>query len=243
MKKRSDDPRCRVLNPVSVAAVLLLLVTSLIASAALADPCVLPDNGTGTVDLPPEGCDYLSPDEVHEIIDGLPPGTTIELDPIHDRFFTTSRTPGGTLGGEIEVFESTLDLTISGTGELAGFNRHLEVPINCEVHTGPYAEVFHRAGRTDRQADVRRELERIGRSGELIRQTGMQFNAGHALTYYNVQPIAALPQVRELHIGHSIVSRAVFTGLRAAVGEMKRLMREAAAAVAVADPSSVGGMA
>jgi pyridoxine 5-phosphate synthase len=113
----------------------------------------------------------------------------------------------------------------------------------CEVHTGPYAEVFHRAGRTDRQADVRRELERIGRSGELIRQTGMQFNAGHALTYYNVQPIAALPQVRELHIGHSIVSRAVFTGLRAAVGEMKRLMREAAAAVAVADPSSAGGMA
>ncbi|MHC4768348.1 MAG: pyridoxine 5'-phosphate synthase, partial [Planctomycetota bacterium] len=113
----------------------------------------------------------------------------------------------------------------------------------CEVHTGTYTEIFHRAGRTDRQAEVRQELERISRSGELIRQTGMQFNAGHGLTYYNVQPIAALPQVRELHIGHSIVSRAVFTGLRAAVGEMKRLMREAAAAVAAANSSSVGGMA
>ncbi|MHC4142941.1 MAG: pyridoxine 5'-phosphate synthase, partial [Planctomycetota bacterium] len=53
----------------------------------------------------------------------------------------------------------------------------------CEVHTGTYTEIFHRAGRTDRQADVRQELERISRSGELIRQTGMQFNAGHGLTY------------------------------------------------------------
>jgi pyridoxine 5-phosphate synthase len=58
----------------------------------------------------------------------------------------------------------------------------------------------------------------------------MRFNAGHALNYYNVQPIARLPGVRELHIGHSIVSRAVMSGMRSAVAEMKRLMREAAAA-------------
>ena len=56
----------------------------------------------------------------------------------------------------------------------------------------------------------------------------MRFNAGHALNYYNVQPVAALPGVRELHIGHAIVSRAVLVGMRAAVAEMKRLMREAA---------------
>jgi pyridoxine 5-phosphate synthase len=56
----------------------------------------------------------------------------------------------------------------------------------------------------------------------------MRFNAGHALNYANVQPIAALPGVRELHIGHSIVSRSVFMGMREAVREMKRLMREAA---------------
>jgi pyridoxine 5-phosphate synthase len=56
----------------------------------------------------------------------------------------------------------------------------------------------------------------------------MRFNAGHALNYFNVQPVAALPNVRELHIGHAIVSRAVFVGMRESVREMKRLMREAA---------------
>ena len=112
----------------------------------------------------------------------------------------------------------------------------------CEVHTGPYAGVFYGQGRTASRPEATDELARVGRAGELIRQLGMQFNAGHALTYYNVQPIAALPQVRELHIGHSIVSRAVFVGLRAAVAEMKRLMREAAAGVHAADPSSVGDL-
>ena len=57
---------------------------------------------------------------------------------------------------------------------------------------------------------------------------GMRFNAGHALNYFNVQPVAALPGVRELHIGHAIVARALFVGLREAVREMKRLMTEAA---------------
>ena len=56
----------------------------------------------------------------------------------------------------------------------------------------------------------------------------MRFNAGHALNYFNVQPVAALPGVRELHIGHAIVSRAVFVGLREAVAQMKALLREAA---------------
>jgi pyridoxine 5-phosphate synthase len=54
-----------------------------------------------------------------------------------------------------------------------------------------------------------------------------------------VQPIAALPLLRELHIGHSIVSRAVFVGLRSAVAEMKRLMREAAAARPAAGPRAL----
>ena len=55
----------------------------------------------------------------------------------------------------------------------------------------------------------------------------MKFNAGHALNYVNVQPIAALADIGELHIGHAIVSRAVFVGLRQAVREMKRRMVEA----------------
>ncbi|MDO9597487.1 MAG: pyridoxine 5'-phosphate synthase [Azoarcus sp.] len=98
----------------------------------------------------------------------------------------------------------------------------------CEIHTGPYAHAFHDAGRDSESAAVLAELEKVRVAGEAARALGMRFNAGHALNYYNVQPIARLPGVRELHIGHAIVSRAVFTGLRAAVTEMKRLMREVA---------------
>jgi pyridoxine 5-phosphate synthase len=58
--------------------------------------------------------------------------------------------------------------------------------------------------------------------GRRVRELGMRFNAGHALNYYNVQPVARLAGVRELHIGHAIVSRSVFVGLREAVREMKR---------------------
>ena len=72
------------------------------------------------------------------------------------------------------------------------------------------------------------ELAKIREAGDAIRARGMRFNAGHALNYFNVQPVAALPGVRELHIGHAIVARALFVGLREAVREMKRLLREAA---------------
>ena len=100
----------------------------------------------------------------------------------------------------------------------------------CEIHTGPYAHAFHAAGRDRESPAVAAELARIVAAGERIRGHGMRFNAGHALNYYNVQPVAAMAGVRELHIGHAIVSRAVFVGLREAVREMKRLMREAAGA-------------
>lgn len=100
----------------------------------------------------------------------------------------------------------------------------------CEVHTGPYAHAFHSAGRDAESPAVLAELAKLATAGEAIRGLGMRFNAGHALNYYNVQPVARLAGVRELHIGHSIVSRSVFVGLREAVREMKRLMREAGAA-------------
>ena len=98
----------------------------------------------------------------------------------------------------------------------------------CEIHTGPYAHVFHGAGRDAESPAVLAEIDKIRQAGAAIRALGLRFNAGHALNYYNVQPIARLPGIRELHIGHAIVSRSVFTGLREAVREMKRLMREAA---------------
>jgi pyridoxine 5-phosphate synthase len=100
----------------------------------------------------------------------------------------------------------------------------------CEIHTGPYAHTFHQKGRDAQSEPVVAELARIRDAGAAIRALGMRFNAGHALNYFNVQPVAALPGVRELHIGHAIVSRSVFAGLREAVRQMKALLREAAAA-------------
>lgn len=97
----------------------------------------------------------------------------------------------------------------------------------CEIHTGPYAHAFHSKGRNAESAAVLAELAKIRSAGEAIRELGMRFNAGHALNYVNVKPVAAIPGIRELHIGHAIVSRAVFVGLRDAVKEMKRLMVEA----------------
>jgi pyridoxine 5-phosphate synthase len=98
----------------------------------------------------------------------------------------------------------------------------------CEIHTGPYAHAFHSKGRDAESPAVMVELEKIKSAGERIRALGMRFNAGHALNYFNVLPVAALPGVRELHIGHAIVSRALFVGMREAVREMKALMVRAA---------------
>ena len=98
----------------------------------------------------------------------------------------------------------------------------------CEVHTGPYAHAFHAKGRDAESPAVVSQLKKIQKAGEKIRALGMRFNAGHALNYFNVEPVARLPGVRELHIGHAIVSRAVFVGMREAVREMKRLITDAA---------------
>ncbi len=121
--------------------------------AATGGPCVVADNGSGTVTLPPIGCDYLSPDEVHVILDGLPPDTTIEFAPIHKDFICESQpgagfpgcpppniceAPGGNLGGSSDCFDSILDLTVTTTGPgLPGFNRQLFVPMAVKISTGP----------------------------------------------------------------------------------------------------------
>ncbi|MGB0716938.1 MAG: hypothetical protein ACPGXK_13735, partial [Phycisphaerae bacterium] len=108
--------------------------------------CVVQDNGTGTVTLPPEGCAYLSPDEFHMIVDGLPAGTEIILEPIHRDFLCKQgglplencENPGGNLGGSIELFDSTIEFQATGTGALAGFNRVITLNNTfCEANTGP----------------------------------------------------------------------------------------------------------
>jgi pyridoxine 5-phosphate synthase len=96
-----------------------------------------------------------------------------------------------------------------------------EVGAPCiEIHTGHFADA-PTAG--ERHA----ELEKIRHAATLAHGMGLHVNAGHGLHYHNVQTIAALPEVRELNIGHAIVARAIFCGLGEAVREMKRLMREA----------------
>jgi pyridoxine 5-phosphate synthase len=91
-----------------------------------------------------------------------------------------------------------------------------------ELHTGAYAEA---AGSARAAA-----LHQLAQAARQASASGLVVNAGHGLDYHNVQPVAALPQLVELNIGHAIVARAIFTGIGPAVAEMKRLMREARAA-------------
>ncbi|MBL8513976.1 MAG: pyridoxine 5'-phosphate synthase, partial [Betaproteobacteria bacterium] len=74
----------------------------------------------------------------------------------------------------------------------------------CEIHTGPYAHAFYGKGRDAESPAVLDELKKIRQAGQQIRALGMRFNAGHALNYANVKPVAAIEGVRELHIGHAI---------------------------------------
>ncbi|GIW73957.1 MAG: pyridoxine 5'-phosphate synthase [Phycisphaerales bacterium] len=100
----------------------------------------------------------------------------------------------------------------------------------CEVHTGPYAHAWSACGGDFRRKELADALQAVAQAGRAIVQHGMRFNAGHALNYHNVGPIAALPGVEELHIGHAIVSRSIYVGMRQAVAEMKHLMVQACVA-------------
>lgn len=91
-----------------------------------------------------------------------------------------------------------------------------------ELHTGRYAD-------TEGEAQAM-ELERVVAAAKYGHDLGLVINAGHGLHYENVSAIANIEQIVELNIGHAIVSRAVYDGLSAAVGEMKQLMIEARAA-------------
>lgn len=89
-----------------------------------------------------------------------------------------------------------------------------------EIHTGAYAEA-------QGELAVQAELRRIAVAAAYAAEKGLKVNAGHGLTYHNVQPIAALAEMHELNIGHAIIGQAVMSGLPAAVADMKVLMREA----------------
>jgi pyridoxine 5-phosphate synthase len=95
---------------------------------------------------------------------------------------------------------------------------HLGAPV-VEFHTGRYAHA---------EGEVRAaELQRIADAAALAHRNGIEPHAGHGLTFENVQPIAAIPQIRELNIGHFLVGEAIFCGLDASVRRMRQLMDEA----------------
>jgi len=93
--------------------------------------------------------------------------------------------------------------------------------VAVELHTGEYANT--------RGPERTQQLARLNRGASLARKLGLDVHAGHGLTYENVTPVAAIPELEELNIGHSIIARSVFTGLEAAVREMATLIRRARA--------------
>lgn len=94
-----------------------------------------------------------------------------------------------------------------------------------ELHTGAYAE----AGSPD---EFTEQLQRIQQAAQHAHAAGLQVNAGHGLHYHNVEAICEIPQIVELNIGHSIIARALFSGMAQAVGDLKRIMRQARAGIA-----------
>lgn len=89
-----------------------------------------------------------------------------------------------------------------------------------ELHTGAYADAV-------REKDKQVELERIKTYAKLATDLGLLVNAGHGLNYVNVKPIAAIPEIIELNIGHAIVAQAIFSGWEKAIIDMKQLMKKA----------------
>jgi hypothetical protein len=114
--------------------------------------CIVPDNGSGTITLPPMGCEYTGRGDLYRITDGLPPGTEILMDPVHGDFGclgasspqcsmvlapSVCEVPGGSLLGTVSCFDSTVELEVEGTGTLSSFARTLFLPVSIEIQTAP----------------------------------------------------------------------------------------------------------
>ncbi len=116
---------------------------------------------------------------------------------------------------------SRVSLFIDPTRESLERSRELGVPA-IELHTGRYAHAWPAADAA---------LAELLAATRLGREFGLAVHAGHGLTYRNVTPVAAIADIEELNIGHSIVSRSVMTGMAAAVAEMRRLVDAARVAI------------
>ena len=97
-----------------------------------------------------------------------------------------------------------------------------------ELHTGRYAELCNEGGLDA----AREELDRLNAAAGEAARRGLEPHAGHGLTFDNVKPVAAIPELAELNIGHFLIGEAIFTGLDTAVKRMRALMNEARAEAA-----------
>ncbi len=110
-------------------------------------------------------------------------------------------------GIRVSLFIDPDEVTIDRAAELG-------VPA-IELHTGEYANTYR---------DSDKALDRLFRASSHARAAGLAVHAGHGLTYKNVKPVAAIPEIEELNIGHSVVSRCIMVGMEAAVREMRALI-------------------
>jgi pyridoxine 5-phosphate synthase len=131
-------------------------------------------------------------------------------------------------GAQLDAVEGALERLAAAGVRTSLFIDPDEAPIRAavdlgvdavELHTGEYANARGSARRT--------QLERLNRAASLAHKLSLAVHAGHGLTYENVYPVAAVPEIEELNIGHSIVSRAVLTGMQVAVREMAEVIRRA----------------
>lgn len=113
-------------------------------------------------------------------------------------------------GIQVSMFLDADERQIAAAGELGADA--------VELHTGPYSLAC--------RATAGDELDKLATAGQQIRSLAMALHAGHGLNYRNVKPVARIPKMRELNIGHSIIARALLVGIRTAVREMRGLLIE-----------------
>ncbi|MGB0859669.1 MAG: pyridoxine 5'-phosphate synthase [Pseudoalteromonas spongiae] len=139
-------------------------------------------------------------------------------------------TEGGldVIGNEAKIADAVAKLSAAGI-KVSLFVDAIEAQLDAcarvkapfvEIHTGAYADA-------ENDKDRDEELARIAAGCKYAADLGLTVNAGHGLHYHNVKPIAAIPEIYELNIGHAIIARAAIDGLAKAVSDMKRLMLEA----------------
>jgi len=160
-----------------------------------------------------------------------------EIKPAHACLVPEKREELTTEGGldvvtHIEKVRSACDRLAKAGAEVSLFidpdQTQIDAAIACgapviELHTGAYADT--------EGAEQEHELERIRNAAEYAFDKGLIVNAGHGLHYHNVEPIAEIPHLHELNIGHGIIARAIFVGLDQAIREMSQLMARASGRV------------